>query len=324
MKRSIYITVFLLVSLCAFADTYNLSKKEQQQIAREAENWIDDMPEGLQDRLSDAVSHALHGFYNEINYYRNSGDTTGISKYKVDIKAIPGGKLGEIPMRLYSSTSKNDVPILIYFHGGGWSLGSMETTDKFCRALASEGNVKVISVEYPLAPENAYPGAVKQCIDAVEYIADQYKELGFDPTKMSMGGDGAGGNLALESFSKLPGEVSIKSLVLFYPLIKTSGPLDPTSQREFGRGYGFDSRLWEAFISAYKHNSSYLSDINLPPTLLISAGRDIIIDQVKDFSYTSNVTYVEFEGALHGFITDGHQNAAFSKSVALTDYFLTH
>lgn len=322
--RFIGFMLMAVMFLSAYADNYTLTKKEQQQITEEAENWIDDMPDGIQDRLSDAVNHALHGFYNEINYFRNYNDTTGLNKYKVKVENINGGKLGEMSMRLYSGTKNSNVPLLIYFHGGGWSVGSLVTSDKFCRALASEGNIKVVSVDYPLAPENPYPGALKNCIDAVEYILTKSKEWGFSSDKISLGGDGAGGNLALETFSKLPDTVKIKSLVVYYPLLQTKGLLDPKSKREFGRGYGFDSRLWEAFTTAYNRKGDDLSQLqNLPPTLVISAGRDIIIDEERNFALNSKVNYVQFDGALHGFISDNHQKSAFNKAVSLTDRFLS-
>ena len=327
LKESLLAIIFSTSSLFGYAATYTLTEKEQHQILNEADNWIDEMPDGLNDRLSDAVNHALHGFYSEIQLYRNAADTTHSGKYKVKTDNITGGKLGELSFRLYSSTAKTSSsdPLLIYFHGGGWSFGSIETSDKFCRALASEGNVKVVSVEYPLAPENPYPNGLKQCMDAVEYIVSKSGDWKFDPEKVSLGGDGAGGNLALETYNGLEGNVNIKSLVLYYPLINTSGTLDAGSKREYGRGYGFDSRLWEVFIEAYKANHNTPDKIkSLPSTLIISAGRDIIIEEENLFSKAyPEIIQVVFEGALHGFITDGHQPTAFNKAVALTDSFLT-
>lgn len=306
------------------AENYNVTPKEQQQILEEADNWIDEMPDGLNDRLSDAVNHAMHGFYSEIELFRNAADTTNIGKYKVKVENLTGGKLGELSLRIYSAT-ESTTPLFIYFHGGGWSLGSIETTDKFCRALASEGKVKIVSVEYALAPENPFPNGLKQCIDAVDYILTKSKEWHFDVNNVSLGGDGAGGNLALGTYSKIEGNDRIKSIVLYYPLINSSGTLDPASKREYGRGYGFDSRLWEAFIEAYKDNTTDLNKLEtLPPTLLIGAGRDIIIEEERLFSKAfPGITYVLLEGAIHGFITDGHQPTAFNKAVALTDEFLT-
>lgn len=323
-KKSLLSVTFSLFCIFCFAgNSFQVSKDEQKKIRDEAENWIDDMPEGIQDRLSDAVNHAIHGFFNEINYFRNFSDTIGFKKYSVKIKDIKGGKLGDVSMRLYSGQeSSSDSPVLIYFHGGGWSMGSIETTDRFCMALASQGNVKVISVDYPLAPENPYPAALKVGIEAVEYISANSEELGLDKKRISLGGDGAGGNIAFQTFQNLQDDIEIRSLVLFYPLLKTTGSLNAENKREFGRGFGFDSRLWEVLVEGYNGKEMEASK-KIPPTLMISAGRDIIIDEETNFaSSNSAITYVLFEGALHGFITDGHQNTALNKAVELTDFFL--
>ena len=319
----------LLVSAITFmglADTFSLTKAEQQQILNEADNWIDNMPDGLQDRLSDAVNHAMKGFFSEAEYFRNFRDTVGIGEYKVNIKNFQGGLNANIPMRLYSPVKKKNtgkLPLLIYFHGGGWSLGSLDTSERFCRALASEGNIMVISVSYPMAPENPYPGALSICESAVEYLIAKAPEFDAESTKISLGGDGAGGNLALEVYRKLPSKTKINSLVLYYPILNVTGELNASDKRTYGRGYGFDSRLWEAFLTAYNGEDDY-SNKTLPPTLLISAGRDIIISDAKDFkSKHPQITLVEFTGAIHGFITDRQQKTAFKKAVSFTDRFLT-
>lgn len=330
MKRGIiliFAAIFFLGGSAAknisAKSSYSLTAKEQKQILEEAENWIDDMPEGMNDRLSDAVAHALHGFYSEVNYFRNYADTTGIDKYKVTVKDINGGRNEDIQMRLYSAGTAKETPLLIYIHGGGWSIGSIKVSDKYCRALASTGKVKVVSVEYPMAPDHPYPAAINKCAEAVEYIAGKSAQWDFSPTKISLGGDGAGGNIAIEVYQKLQGKERIKSLVLYYPLLEKSGTLDAKSKREYGRGYGFDSRLWESFVQAYNGgNTNYPA--TLPPTLMISAGRDIIIDQEKSFANAySVIELVQFDGALHGFITDGHQPTAFKKAAEITELFLT-
>ena len=323
MIKNIILFFVSALAFGAYAESFSLSPGEIKQIDREAEDWIDDMPEGLQDRLSDAVSHALRGFYSEISYIRNLSDTTDLNSFSVDIKDIKGGVNSDIPMRFYSADDGKEKSLFIYLHGGGWSLGSIGIGDRFCKALASKGNVKVISVEYPLAPEHPYPAAINTCLDAVRFILENSKNLIGEVRKISLGGDGAGGNLALECFSRMNSSEEISSLVLFYPLISTANDLDPESKKLYGRGYGFDSRLLEVFTEAY--NEATQSEIkNLPPTLLISAERDIIIKEEKEFSSKNpEIIYVEFPGALHGFITDGHQNAAFNKAVELADIFLS-
>ena len=324
-KKSILLFLISAIAFSAIADSFSLTQKEQQQIFEEAEDWIDDIPLGLQDRLSDAVNHAQHGFFSEIEYFRNLKDTTGLGSYNVLVEEIKGGSDIALNMRLYSSSGERNqnekLPLLIYFHSGGWSIGSLETADKFCRALASFGNVKVISVEYPLAPEHPYPAAIEQTASATEYIFKNSQQ--WEASSISLGGDGAGGNIALATFYRLPENINVASLVLFYPLVKAGGELNRDSKSKYGRGYGFDSRLWEAFSQAYKGEDKQI-DKTLPPTLLISAGRDIVIDQEKELAGNAQVKYVEFTGAIHGFISDGHQTSAFNKAVELCDLFLTH
>ena len=315
-----------VVAVSAFADTFSVTQREQQKMLEEADNWIDDMPDGMQDRLSDAVNHAVEGFYSEINFFRNYNDTIGIGRYKVNVRDIKSTSNPEISLRLYSPNTRNDKkkPLLVYFHGGGWSMGSVNTTERFCRALASEGNVIVASVSYPLAPEKPFPLAINSCKSTMEFILSKSAEWGSDKSLISLGGDGAGGNLALDVYQSLPESLKIRSIVLYYPLINTTGELDQKNKREFGRGYGFDSRLWESFIKAYNGKPSAFRK-TFPPILLIGAGRDIVVDQQKSFSsnHREAVKYIEFEGAIHGFITDGHQPTAFNKAVSLTDTFLT-
>lgn len=314
------------ITLSVFADTFSLSKIEISQMQKEADNWIDEMPDGLQDRLSDAVNHAMRGFFSEIEEIRNIKDTIGLGKYEVDVKNLQGGLNSNVPMKIYKGKrTKNSIglPVLIYFHGGGWSLGSIEVAERFCRALASEGNVVVIAMSYPKAPENPYPAALDYCVPAVEWIYGKVKEWGGDPMKVSLGGDGSGGNLALAVYEKLPMQFKIKSLAIFYPIINPEGELNVMNKRNFGRGYGFDSRLWESFITAYK-GEDLDKRKKLPSILLISAGRDIIISDEKEFAEKNpSVKYIEFTEAIHGFITDGHQKTAFNKAVEFTDEFLT-
>lgn len=340
MKKILTGLVLVLLTSVAFAEKYTLTSKENQQMLEEAEDWMDDMPDGIQDRLSDAVSHSLHGFYSEIELFRNSTAKPVTGNHAVSVKDISGGRYGDIPMRVYAPSGKASasLPVLVYFHGGGWSLGSLSTTDRFCSALAACGNVVVISVDYPLVPEHPYPSAINTCTDATDYIFTNAKKFGGDPGRISIGGDGAGGNLALATFFNLQNlssvKVKIRSIVLYYPLLDISQPLDEKMRRDYGRGYGFDSRLWEAFAAAYGGNGSSNDPLKnpafapsslidkLPPVLLISAGKDIVIEQQKEFGKVTNVTYVQFDNALHGFITDGAQTTAFNKAVAFTDAFL--
>lgn len=313
-----------MLPLGVLAKNFSVTSREQQQFTTEAENYMDNMPEGLQDRLSDAVAHAMHGFYSEVNLFRAMADTTGLHAYKVTVTDISPSATSKLKLRFYKSSQKtNEIkPLLIYFHGGGWSLGSVNATEKFCRALAAQATVNVVSVEYPLAPENKYPEALLYCKEATEYILSHAADFESNSQLVSIGGDGAGGNIALAVANTLDKKNNIRSLVLYYPLINTSGELNKEDKRNYGRGYGFDSRLWQAFIEAYQAGDNQMSS-PLSPVLLIASGRDIIISQEREFAQTvSDITLVEFTGALHGFITDGQQPSAFNKAVELTSLFL--
>lgn len=323
-RRLILLFIVSAIALGAFAaTTFKLSDKERMLITEEAENWIDNMPEGLQDRLSDAIIHAMRGFYSEIQAFRNLNDTINLNNYPVEVKEFRGGESSDILMRFYEPLKNNSkqTPLLIYFHGGGWTLGSLNSTEKFCRALTAQGNLKVISVDYPLAPEHSYPSDLKISKEAVNYIFDNAEKWGVSKDVISLGGDGAGGNIALATFESLPEKIKIKSLVLYYPLIKTTGELNANLKRQYGRGYGFDSRLWESFIMAYNGREIKNCKV-LPSVLIISAGRDIVLNEAEEFAKNKGVVSIVFEDALHGFITDGQQKTAFQKAVEITDSFL--
>ena len=101
-------------------------------------------------------------------------------------------------MRLYSPINcDRPLPLLIYLHGGGWTFGSINSCARFCNAIASSGKIKVLAVDYRLAPEHPYPAGLDDCCDAVEFAIDNATTLGIDADKISVGGDSSGGNLSI-------------------------------------------------------------------------------------------------------------------------------
>ena len=345
-----------MMSTCSFARIpKKLMPTEKEKIAflNEADDFIDDMAEGLQDRQCDAVLHAMRGQTGELTNVRMSRNVTVDLSENVERNDIIGdGSARGIKMRLYKpkSLGKSPLPLLVYFHGGGWVFGSINSCSGYCDALAASGKVMVLAVDYSLAPENPFPSGLMDCVSAVEYAVSHIEEWGGSISLISVGGDSSGGNLAVATALYLqdqPQPIELKSLVLFYPVVKAYADKS-ASWKEYSRGYGLDSRLMNSFNEAYVNNVSAKADdknydvrnplispaeaekiklAKLPPVLIIGAERDILYDQGKDFASTLNqlgndVEHITFPGAVHLFITVKGQPTAFSKAVALTDAFL--
>ncbi len=150
-----------------------LTQQEKTQMLNEADDFIDDIPEGQSDRQADAILHALSGSGAELEAVRQSRN--GLPNYSEDvvvrdITPIDGSARG-IAMRLYRAKSSEGetLPLLVYFHGGGWCFGSLNSCASYCDTLAAKGDVAVLAVEYSLAPENPFPRGLSDCISAVEY-----------------------------------------------------------------------------------------------------------------------------------------------------------
>lgn len=327
--------------------------QEKIQMLNEADDFIDAIPEGQQDRQADAVLHALQGSSIELQQVRQSRDAAPKYSGGVEVKEICplSGDARGVNMRLYrpKESEGKELPLLIYFHGGGWTFGSLNSCASFCDALASSGKVEVLSVDYSLAPESPFPRGLSDCIAATEYAFANSSELGTSPALISLGGDSSGGNLALATalyFAENNTENEIRSLALYYPVVSLENE-NAGSWKEYSRGYGLDKRLMEAFIKAYDDKgkaSEMLGEISknvlkspagastellakLPPMMLITAERDILADQCGAFAQKAkgagvDIQSVQFPGAVHLFITVPGQPTAFKKAVSLTADYL--
>lgn len=326
------------------------SHEEQIKMLNEADDFIDDMADGLQDRQADAIYHAMRGMGGELAAVRNMRNVASAAASGVERIDIKGdGSARGINMRLYRPTKRGHTPspLLIYFHGGGWTIGSLNSCAEFCDALAATGDMMVLAVDYRLAPENPFPDGLNDCIGSVEYAFSHAKEWGSSSELISVGGDSAGGNLALATAMDFTHredvKIKLRSVALIYPVMKAYNDKS-ASWKEYSRGYGLDGRLMEAFNEAYifgtkptdnviknpKISPAHASDEDLkklPPVLMISAQRDILYDQGKEFAVRlkklgNSVDQVDFPGAIHTFATVKGQPTAFNKAVILTAAFL--
>lgn len=225
---------------------------------------------------------------------------------------------GSFPIRIYSPERTKPSPALVYFHGGGWVLGDLETHDVICRALACRSRAVVVAVDYRLAPEHQFPAAVIDCYAATKWVSDHADRLGIDPRRIAVGGDSAGGNLAavvsLQSRDEAGPHIALQ--VLVYPSTDLSS-FDTPSCREFGEGYWLNLSLMEWFREQYLarpedarcvHASPLLAPNlqGLPPALVITAECDPLRDEGEAYAKRLReagvpVRQTRYAGMIHPF-----------------------
>jgi acetyl esterase len=238
--------------------------------------------------------------------------------------AIPS-PAGSILARIYTPMTLRHAaglaPCLIFFHGGGWVIGDLDSHDVVCRKLADAGQLVVISVDYRLAPEHKFPAAVDDAIAATAWIAANARQLGIDASRLSVGGDSAGGNLAaVVSIAAPDGNgPAISGQVLVYPA--TDFAMTHPSHREPETSILLTHSVIKWFRDHYLNGAADAADwrasparaatlAGLPPAYVLTAGADPLRDEGNEYAQRLKdagvpVTYRSFPGQFHGFITMG-------------------
>jgi acetyl esterase/lipase len=232
--------------------------------------------------------------------------------------SVPGPD-GAIPIRTYVPDGQLPMPGLVYFHGGGWVRGSLQTHDVLCRALANDARCIVVSVDYRMAPEHRFPAAVDDAFAATRWIADNGASLGIDPRHLAVAGDSAGGNLAaaVTQLARAAGGPRPASQVLIYPV--TDYNLETPSYLRNAQGYMLTREAMRFYWQQYLGPDGPTSDVrasplratdfaNLPPALVITAEFDPLLDEGRAYADKLRaagvpVTYSEYPGMVHGFLT---------------------
>ena len=224
---------------------------------------------------------------------------------------------GEIPIRVYHPADVDDLPVLVYFHGGGWVLGNIDTHDGYCRALAAGAGIKVVSVDYRLAPEHKFPTAPEDCYAATCWIIENAKNFGGDPQRVAVGGDSAGGNLAtvVALLARDRSGPDLAFQLLNYPI--TDYHLETPSYRENAEGYGLSKDtmawFWDHYLETPEDGANpYASPLRaeslagMPPALVVTAEYDPL--RVEGEAYASRLgkeggatELVRYDGMIHGF-----------------------
>lgn len=235
---------------------------------------------------------------------------------KVKDRRIPGPG-GEIPVRIYTPEGEGPFPALVYYHGGGWVIGNLDTVEVPCRLLTNRANCVVISVDYRLAPEHKFPAAAEDAYAAVQWVVDNASSIGVDSARVAVGGDSAGGNLAavVALMAKDKGGPSISYQMLIYPV--TNHNYDTQSYKDNAEGYFLTKSTMEWFWNHYLRieedgKNPYASPLlaedvsGLPPALVITGGFDPLRDEGEAYAEKLKAAGVaveatRYEGMIHGF-----------------------
>lgn len=255
---------------------------------------------------------------------------------------------GPRPARAYypSSDIESDTQLsaLVYFHGGGFTIGSLETHDTLCRRICARARCVVVSVDYRLAPEAPFPSAIEDCVDGHRWVFEHATELGIDPSKLAVGGDSAGGNLAAVvcSLARDENRPMPCAQLLIYPGVGTHDHVG-RKHPELQTGYGLDAKTLQWFSANYVpqdvkddprvaplHMSSHAG---LPPTVIVTAQFDLLC--AEGIEYASKlqaagvpVKHLHVPDLPHGFATMSvlprAQEAIVDFAAALREYLETN
>ena len=244
---------------------------------------------------------------------------------KEDVDRIENRNAGDVPMRLYGPrpSDGSPQPVVIFFHGGGFVLGDLETHDALCRRLAAWSGCNVISVDYPLSPESKGRQTLDDCWRAIGHIHRHAADLCVDVTRMAVAGDSAGGHLAAMMALRCRDEkpaIPLKLQLLIYPVIE---PFFQTeSYREFADGYGLTLENMKYFWRQFSAEDDAVSGDDSPSTLtptaattltgvapahIVTAEYDVLRDEGETYASSLHeagvpVVHRRYDGRLHGFV----------------------
>ncbi|UDM53824.1 alpha/beta hydrolase [Cupriavidus sp. MP-37] len=286
--------------------------------------------------------------------------TLRAADYRAALAAMPGfapgdaiaaqhdltlnGAAGPLRARLYRPDDGAALPLVIYFHGGGFVLCGLDSHDNICRSLARRSGALVLSVDYRLAPEARFPAAADDAVAAVRWAAAHAAQLGADPARIAVAGDSAGGNLAAVACQQLRGSgIALRHQLLLYPWLDcTDAATGSASYRECATGYFLSAAELDWYRAQYLANRADAADVRasplcqrdlhgLPPATIITAEFDPLRDQGEAYGEAlqragNSATVRRWPGQFHGFasmqgVIDAASHALDAAAAALVQAF---
>lgn len=302
----------------------------------------------MKDRLDPGAAHVLalgraanqppfeQGTINEARAAYDAGCPT-LQGDREPVAAIEdrtiAGTGGPIPLRIYRGVGAptKDAPALLYLHGGGWVIGTLESHDEICRWFANIGACIVFCPDYRLAPEHKFPAGLEDCRSALAYVVGQASALGIDPDRIAVAGDSAGGNLAavLSLLARDGAAQKISAQLLLYP--NTDAGQTTDSFVKFSEGYGLTASTMRWFRDHYVRDVTDIADwrvsplrvgnvAGLPPTFVAIAGQDILADEGEAYARRlaeAGVPVIlrHWQDQIHGFVSMGRYIPAARRAV---------
>jgi acetyl esterase len=242
---------------------------------------------------------------------------------EIENRTIPGGpNAKEISITIVrpQSNSNETLPVVMYFHGGGWVLGGFDTHERLVRELANKANVVVIFVNYTPSPEAKYPVALEEAYAATKWIAQNGKTVNVNASRLAVAGDSVGGNMAaaVALLAKERDGPSIRFQLLFYPV--TDANFETSSYMKYQEGYWLSREAMKWFWDNYVSNQTNIKEPTvsplrasidrlrgLPPTLIINGEFDVLRDEGEAYAHKLmeagvQVTAVRYHGTIHDFV----------------------
>ena len=324
MFRGIAISLF--AAIAAMGASAEVLTPSDSVMLREADAFLKSMPAAVQVSQRDAVRRAAWGDTVPLMAIRESRRPQVVVSEAVDTINLDGGHILFRPKKPLNKS----LPLMVYLHGGGWTFGSPASASRFCDALVASGEMMVLDVDYPLSPECSERAQAQWVKSFSSTLRDKAEGWGADPGRIFIGGDSAGGYMALLAAMTSPGIFA--GVVPIYPVVRHYPDEDESSR--YAIGYANNGDLMEAFYQAWQScngddgapiprlaTASDTELSHLPKVLMIAAERDVLCRQGEEFAERLKglgveVERLEYPGTVHLFITVPGQPAAFSRAAA--------